>query len=201
MADPISFSPINIAKQTHRSDGSPRKPITPLQQGSLDSSCSLYAAINLVRLSVSIVTDETALDIDEMLAECVHALKTNKRRKRLITGTGLGTKWWRRMVEAACEQASEELEIGIAAVWHDNVRNGDGVLELLHQGHPCGLLTKPGDHTHYTVICGANDRSFILFDSDRLKKSNRETELYIGKRTVVSIRIDPTDTVEKLVET
>lgn len=184
---------VDLVKHVQSNGPKWARKLQPTRQGELDTSCSVYAAINLVKLSVALAGIDETLDYDELFDECIESLESKKLTARLISGPGLGTKHWWAIVEAAAEEASDQLGVDVLPRWENDKVSQKQVEAKIKSGSPVGLLTKPSDRTHYTVIKGYNAESFTLFDSVGYRKLDRQlksgNENFFKSKTIVTLDV------------
>ena len=172
-----------------------RVDVKPFKQGAFDTACGVYAAVNLVTLSLALKADRkvSPTEAEALFYAAVEALGSSRRVARLIDGGGMRNKWWKKVVEAVCESAAETFAVQLRPTWHDGRADEATLVALINGGSPVGLLTKPQQHTHYTVVTGYSPDQFRLFDSFTYRQVNRSEvsgeKMKVKGKSIVTIRV------------
>lgn len=169
--------------------------ITPYQQGALDSSCSLYAAINLIRLSTALRGSHYTLNkADERLIylKGVKVLKKRDQAERALDGWGIGGKSWQRIIEAMAKKASKCTGLNYSVVWLRTPLSVNELKALLDQHIPVAINMQITAGGHYSLVSGYTSKTLKLFDSDGRCSLKNSSAIYpepVQKHHSVYIKI------------
>lgn len=173
------------------------KVIQPYRQGQFDTLCGLYSVINAIRLAVYPERSFTKYHSRIMMEEGLKYLDRRKTRLLSALTEGMSNRLRLALANHVIKFASEEWGVGLKTSI-PNIERRDisravivsFIKDNLHSGNPV-CINLMGHHQHYTVICGYNQRSFFLYDSDGLTSVHRLLVSILSDKKGVRHELDP----------
>ena len=168
--------------------------LEPYYQGELSRACSIYAAINLVR--VALVTADVREIDDQLDAEPLYRAATKALHDKgslypMMVKDGIDVTSWKLVVQTVLDALPAGLRSVIDIKWLNGKTSEGDLRQAITDGLPVALKTVCDEENHYTVICGFDKGGFQLLDSDdnEVLKTHRgsEDQVYIAANSAVVI--------------
>ncbi len=131
--------------------------IQPIEQGSIDNLCGLYAVVNALRL----LTPASRGRDQKLFHAAITYLDDLEWLSSVIT-EGMHTALFSALARKIGE--SENFQVSRVASWGEKHRQEEAVIRAIVTGSPVlASIDPPLDH--YSVICGYTATRWLLFDS------------------------------------